>query len=91
MAKMAALAHVDVFAGEAQRVIGLDAIGRLDRIGGHEQGRDLGQSANGDHDRRQDAEQTGMLLDRLKILVSACHEKDLSFLSATKRCCANCR
>ena len=45
VAQIAALAHVDVLAGEAQRVVRLDPRRRRDRVRLDEQRRDLGQAA----------------------------------------------
>ncbi len=73
VAQVTALAHVDVLAGEAQRIVRLNARRRTDRMRLNEQRHDFRQAAERHHDERQDAEQGGVLLDRFEVLVAARH------------------
>src|SRR6185312_2175024 len=69
VAEVAALAHVDVLAGQPQRIVRMHVRRRLERMRLDEQRGDLGESAQRDHDRDADAEQAGVLLDRFEMPV----------------------
>ena len=71
--EVAALAHVDVLSREAQRVVRLHPRRRSDRVRLDEERRELGQASQRHHHDDQDAEQPCVLLDRLEVLVAACH------------------
>src|SRR5690606_7614939 len=73
VAGVTAFAHLDVLAREAQRIVGLCAVARRDRVRLDEQWRDLGEPTERHHDRREDAELAGVLLDRFEVFVTTCH------------------
>ena len=63
VAAVAALADIDVAPGQLERGIGPDALDLLNRRLDPEQGRDLDDTADRDHDERQCAKQRDVPLD----------------------------
>src|SRR6185312_14084519 len=63
MAEIAALAHVDVAAGEFERRVGPHAVDLLDRVLQVEQGHDLDEAADRDDDQDSDHENDRVLLE----------------------------
>ena len=63
MAKITTFAHVDVATGELERRIGPHAGGRLDRAAQIEQGHDLNQAADRDHDQNPEQKQDRIALE----------------------------
>src|SRR5205085_964023 len=93
MAEIAALADIDVAAGELERRVGPDAVDHLDRALEVEQRRDLDETADRDHQQNADDQDDRVLFENLvacperhgKLLIPPAEERRASGLPARRR------